>query len=60
MKYIKRENVLRLKMADFITKITSFESDNTPPLFYFSCCIDSPTQPISTIFYPNKKIKEVA
>lgn len=55
MKYIKRENVLRLKMADFITKITSFESDNTPPLFYFSCCIDSPTQPISTIFYPNKK-----
>lgn len=55
MKYIKRENVLRLKMADFITKLTSFESDNTPPLFYFSCCIDSPTQPISTIFYPNKK-----
>ncbi|MFM5248155.1 hypothetical protein [Aeromonas caviae] len=55
MIYIKRENILRLKKDDFITKLTSFESVNTPPLFYFSCCMDSPTQPLSTIFYPNKK-----
>lgn len=55
MKYIKRDNVLRFKMVDFIKKITSFDSVDTPTLFYFSYCKDSPTQPTSTIFFPDKK-----
>lgn len=57
MNYIKRDNVLRLKMVDFITRLTSFASVDTPPLFYFSCHIDSPVQPLSTIFFPKKKLE---